>query len=269
MRRVVAALMIVALAAVILAAGKVAAGSTVRVTVKPHSGGTATHFVVSFRAPARTGVVGIQERRYQLEATAPGSGCKSSVSANVAPTRKGEHVSVTLRPKGKRWCVARYRGRLVETIGPYCRPGQVCPKFATLIKTVARFSFDVLKGGTSSSSTTASDRTAPSFAGLQSAFACTPGPQTPGETTPFTLGWQAASDDQTPSGQIIYLVFMSTSSGGEDFTKPTWTTAPGVTTFKTPGLASHGTFYFVVRARDQAGNEDQNRVERRGVDPCV
>ena len=50
---------------------------------------------------------------------------------------------------------------------------------------------------------------------------------------------------------------------------PSWTTPPGATSFRTPGLASHGTFFFVVRARDLAGNEDRNTVERRGLDPCV
>ena len=113
------------------------------------------------------------------------------------------------------------------------------------------------------------DTTAPAFAGLQRAFACTPGPQRPGQTTPFTLTWTAATDDVTPSSQIVYDVFISTTAGGEDYSRPNWTTPPGATQFRTPGLASHGTFYFVVRARDQAGNEDQNRVERRGIDPCV
>jgi hypothetical protein len=34
-------------------------------------------------------------------------------------------------------------------------------------------------------------------------------------------------------------------------------------------LASHGSFYFVVRARDAAGNEDRNTIEVHGSDPCV
>ena len=46
-------------------------------------------------------------------------------------------------------------------------------------------------------------------------------------------------------------------------------TLTGATSFRTPGLASHGTFYFVVRARDTVGNEDHNTIERRGVDPCL
>jgi hypothetical protein len=113
------------------------------------------------------------------------------------------------------------------------------------------------------------DATPPVFAGLQGAFACTPGPQRPGQTTPFTLSWEAATDDVTPSSQIVYDIYLASTSGGENFSKPTWVTEPGATTFRTPGLPSHGTFYFVVRARDRAGNEDRNTLERLGSDPCL
>jgi hypothetical protein len=112
------------------------------------------------------------------------------------------------------------------------------------------------------------DTTPPSFGGLQSAFACTPGAQRPGQTTPFTLSWHAASDNVTPSSQIVYDVYLASAPGGEQFAAATWTTAPGATTFKTPGLPSHGSFYFVVRARDGAGNEDHNTIEVHGSDPC-
>jgi hypothetical protein len=107
------------------------------------------------------------------------------------------------------------------------------------------------------------------FGGLQLALACTPGPQQPGQTTPFNLRWQTASDDVTPPSLIVYDVYLATTPGDEDFSEPTWTTAPGATSYRTPGLPSHGAFYFVVRARDQAGNEDGNTVELHGSDPCV
>ena len=35
------------------------------------------------------------------------------------------------------------------------------------------------------------------------------------------------------------------------------------------GLPADETFYFVVRARDRAGNRDSNPVERQGVNMCV
>jgi hypothetical protein len=113
------------------------------------------------------------------------------------------------------------------------------------------------------------DRSPPGFDGLQQAFACTPGPQRPGQTTPYTLSWQPAVDDHTASSQIVYDVYYATQSGGEDFIHATWTTPPGVSSFRTPGLPSHGVAYFVVRARDLAGHEDGNRVEKPGIDPCL
>ncbi len=113
------------------------------------------------------------------------------------------------------------------------------------------------------------DTTPPKFGGLQQAYACTPGPQRPGQTTPFNLSWEAATDDFTPPSQIVYDVYLANTSGGEDFSDPTWVTPPGVFGYRTAGLPSHGTFYFVVRARDMAGNEDANTVELRGIDPCL
>jgi hypothetical protein len=139
----------------------------------------------------------------------------------------------------------------------------MCPTYVRLLGTVARFTLVVRPA------LAGSDRTPPTFTGLARAFACTPGPQQPRETTPFTLTWSAARDDRTSSAAIVYDVYFSLSSGGESFAKPTWTTAPGVTTFRTPGLPSHAAAYFVVRARDAAGNEDSNTHELRGLDPCV
>ncbi len=83
------------------------------------------------------------------------------------------------------------------------------------------------------------------------------------------MTWRAASDEITPAPLIAYDIYMAMRQGGEDFSAPTWTAPPGATRFRTPGLPSHGALYFVVRARDQAGNEDANTVERQGVDPCL
>jgi hypothetical protein len=83
------------------------------------------------------------------------------------------------------------------------------------------------------------------------------------------LTWHAASDNLTPSSQIVYDVYLASKPSGESFATPTWTTPPGTTTFRTPGLPSHGSFYFVVRARDGAGNEDHNTIEVHGSDPCL
>jgi hypothetical protein len=113
------------------------------------------------------------------------------------------------------------------------------------------------------------DHTPPRFAGLRSAVTCSPGPIGRGRTTSYHLGWESASDDVTPQGKIVYEVYQATSPGGENFAKPTYTTRPGATSFSTPQLSSEASFYFVVRARDRAGNEDHNKVERAGENVCV
>ena len=113
------------------------------------------------------------------------------------------------------------------------------------------------------------DHIPPTFAGLKSATTCIPGPIGPGRTTSYHLRWNPATDNVTPSSKIVYDVYQARRSGGEDFSTPTYTTPAGVTSFDTPPLPADKYFYFVVRARDQAGNRDSNTVERRGVNLCV
>jgi hypothetical protein len=112
------------------------------------------------------------------------------------------------------------------------------------------------------------DRTPPTFAGLRSATACIPGP-VDGQTASYRLDWDAAADNVTPSTQIVYDVYQATKSRGEDFGEPTYIVRNGATSFATPPLPADQSFYFVVRARDRAGNRDQNVVERSGVNICV
>jgi hypothetical protein len=109
----------------------------------------------------------------------------------------------------------------------------------------------------------------PKFAGLKSAVTCTPGPVGPGRTGSYHLSWEPASDEVTPPGKIAYEIYQATSAGGENFAHPTYRSARGATSFSTPPLASDRSFYFVVRARDKAGNEDANKVERLGENLCV
>jgi hypothetical protein len=116
------------------------------------------------------------------------------------------------------------------------------------------------------------DRTPPLFAGLRSATTCIPGPVGGGERmSSFRLVWPAAKDNVTPSGRIAYDIYQTTSSGAENFSRATYSTGRGVTSFVTPPLPSSETetYYFVVRARDAAGNRDRNRRERPGRNLCL
>ena len=82
-----------------------------------------------------------------------------------------------------------------------------------------------------------------------------------------TLSWQAATDPKTPSSQIVYEIFYSATSGGENYSNPSWTTGPGATHF-TVALKAFASAFFVVRARDKAGNEDHNTIQRMAVTDC-
>jgi hypothetical protein len=234
------------------------------ITVKPGTGSPTTRFAIRFRAPNQTGRIGAIVRSFILSATGPaGSGCAANASLRLAPAKAHARVRVTLSPRafGRRWCPGRFRGQVEEIAAPYCPPHRLCPAYVVLIGTVGKFSFRIKAPG--------GDSQAPTFAGLQQAFACTPGAQRPGETTPYNLSWQPAADNRTSRTQLVYDIFMASTPGAENFLQPTWTTVPGATSFRTPGLPSHGVVYFVVRARDQAGNEDGNRAEHAGFDPCV
>jgi hypothetical protein len=246
-------------------------GAHVRVT--PASGSSKTVFVLSFRAPERTGLYGSSQRHDMLSASAPASagGCIKRFNVRVPDARAGALVRLTLAPRrfGAGWCTGTYHGRIEEIQSAVCPRGSLCPDYVLLRGVVGRFVLRVKDSSPAGPpAPSGADTVPPSFAGLQRAFACTPGPQRPGQTTPYTLSWQAATDDRTPGSQIVYDVYLAATSGTEGYSMPTWTTPPGVPTYRTPGLPSHGTYYFVVRARDIAGNRDRNTSEQRGVDPC-
>jgi hypothetical protein len=111
------------------------------------------------------------------------------------------------------------------------------------------------------------DVTPPTFAGLQSAVTCVPGPGS-GTTASYHLRWDPAADDVSRAKKIEYDIYQAGKAGGEDFSTPTYTTRAGATSFTTPPLPADAPVYFVVRARDQAGNSDANTIERQGVNVC-
>jgi len=82
-------------------------------------------------------------------------------------------------------------------------------------------------------------------------------------TVSFEVGWWPAIDDDTDPDDMVYDIFQSRRPGEEDFSHPTYTSEPGALTVVTPELPV-GTYYYVVRARDAAGNTDTNVVEVSG-----
>lgn len=75
------------------------------------------------------------------------------------------------------------------------------------------------------------------------------------------FGWTAATDDDDPSADIFYRLYLATGPGDQDFANPDLETAPGATTASIDGLLNGEMVYAVLRAVDGDGNEDPNRVE--------
>ena len=73
----------------------------------------------------------------------------------------------------------------------------------------------------------------------------------------ITISWPAASD---PAAPITYNIYRSTTPGGEDFSHPTYCGVSG-TSFTDTNVAPGQIYYYVVRAVDDAYNEDSNTVE--------
>ncbi len=103
------------------------------------------------------------------------------------------------------------------------------------------------------------DTTPPTFAGIDTA--------TDDSETRISLTWKPASDDVSSAERIAYRVYAGSSSGAEDFTKPVVTTPSGATSALISGLAPASDYYFVVRAVDEAGNEDSNTTEKSASTP--
>lgn len=99
----------------------------------------------------------------------------------------------------------------------------------------------------------------PTFSGISSIDSIT--------STTMRLSWLPATDDLTPQDKIQYLIFMSATSGGQDFQAPSFTTPQGANSYVATGLTPSTTYYFVVRAKDEAGNSDTNITEMSGTTP--
>jgi hypothetical protein len=257
------------------AAGAATSAST-RVSVKPGSGTPQTHFGVSFRVPVATGTFGSLVRIDRFSAAGPRRAhCESRLSTALRPAQKGARITLTLRPGKRRgWCTGQWHGTIVQTEIIRCdgAPAHACPDVVVAPRTIASFRFRVNAARKQPPPTPptppASD--VPTFAGLISAETCSsPGPALLPQAGSYTLTWNAATDPVTRSSDIVYEIFVASTPGGEDYATPTYTTSPGVTQFVTPFTPRRGPVYFVVRARNAAGHEDTNTVERQGVVRCT
>ncbi|MBI2061726.1 MAG: hypothetical protein HYT87_18450, partial [Nitrospirae bacterium] len=98
------------------------------------------------------------------------------------------------------------------------------------------------------------DKTPPTFAGAVVATTIS--------TTAIDVMWNAGSDAVTATGNLVYDICQSTTPGGCATFTPTYTSAAGVSFHNVTGLTAGTRYYFVARAKDQAGNADTNSVEK-------
>ena len=100
------------------------------------------------------------------------------------------------------------------------------------------------------------DQNAPTFAGVT-------GVETVSGST-LRATWAAASDDVSQARSLEYRVYVAESSGGQTFGSPSATSDPGAGEVLVSGLNPETDYHVVVRAVDQAGNEDSNTIEATG-----
>ena len=93
---------------------------------------------------------------------------------------------------------------------------------------------------------------APTFGGVSSAV--------PDGISAVDLSWTEATDDVTPSADITYSIWVSSSTPVDTSGDPDIVTQAGVTQQTVP-VAALRDQYFLVRATDADGNEDANVVE--------
>ncbi|HWZ90770.1 MAG TPA: fibronectin type III domain-containing protein, partial [Polyangiaceae bacterium] len=108
-------------------------------------------------------------------------------------------------------------------------------------------------GGSGGGSTDSRDKVPPVFAGVTSASTMS--------DTRIALSWDAATDNVTAPERISYVVYAGNKSGAEDFSKPFAIVPSGSGGALMSELEPGANYFFVVRARDEAGNEDKNTKE--------
>lgn len=106
----------------------------------------------------------------------------------------------------------------------------------------------------STQSSTQVDKTPPIFQGITSSDSVS--------YSQIKVCWDPASDDVSAAENIQYAIYTSSSPGEQDFSTPSIITDPGTTCYTFDELYSGIEYYFVVRAIDEAGNIDENQIEK-------
>ncbi|MDH4200123.1 MAG: fibronectin type III domain-containing protein [Spirochaetia bacterium] len=84
---------------------------------------------------------------------------------------------------------------------------------------------------------------------------------TPGGASQINLSWSAAADNTTPADKIYYEICQNNVSGGCNSFSIDFTTSIGAVSYSVTGLTPNTTYYFKIRAVDEAGNTGAASVE--------
>lgn len=84
----------------------------------------------------------------------------------------------------------------------------------------------------------------------------------PSSDVSLQVSWAPASDKNTKPEDIVYKIYVATASGQQNFGAPQVTTPPGAQSALVSGLQPGTAYFVVVRATNQAGEEDTNVVEK-------
>lgn len=104
------------------------------------------------------------------------------------------------------------------------------------------------------SARTKDDDVAPAFGGILTMENVT--------SSSVDVSWLPATDNQTPTEDIVYDVFLASESGGFDFDGEPWVTSePGATGMTVEALDPNTTYYMVVLARDDGANRSKPEPE--------
>ena len=76
------------------------------------------------------------------------------------------------------------------------------------------------------------------------------------------VSWAAATDESTAASAISYEIFVATSAGGQAFGGAPKVSVKNRTSLFVRDLVPATAYYVVCRARDEAGNSDQNTAEK-------
>lgn len=99
--------------------------------------------------------------------------------------------------------------------------------------------------------------TTPTFAGVKAVA--------PASEAGLLVAWDAATDSRTAAEDMVYNVYVATASGEQNFGAPQLTTGPGALSVIVPGVSPGNEYFVVVRARNEAGLEDDNTTEASGT----